>query len=810
MGEKASTWVYFIQQMRILRSYTEASNESAGSQGVSLEQPKNTQVSIRLLRRVQGVQRSVSRRRGNSTGIRKEFWVLCDFLQNYIMNFRLSSLILLLHIQGFLTLDNFNVTCDKQNICAVRGAQMSVRCSYSNINIKTGFWFSQKQRTNWRNKDEPEDLTLDSDYSGRVSQWITEDYSELTISDLIERDSGEYQLMIIMKDGVKHLSSVTVNLTVTVLQVKMNPESTGQRVKLSCDSSCPLTSEYDYYWFKNGQYLTYNQSIFVSSSGNTDSYYCTKSDSARSSSVCLSNSSCWGVTYTSTEVCALVGSTVDIHSSYSHPTGDTVEKTSWHYIQSEKIFSRRYHILQRRSSSGIYLYLRDLREDHQFAGRVEFVGNALKIKDVNTSDTGLYRFRILNDTFDEFAGLPGVYLTVTETTDRSVFVSLLVFLPQFLIIGAVWIWFFISMNKLNSSKNKTDDKQIEMLQSPPVEQEIRQGTVKARVESPREERKAGICEFLQREIMNFRLSSLILLLHIQVLQVKMNPEYAGQRVKLSCDSSCPKTSENEYSWYKNGEYLTYNQTIFVSSSENTDSYSCFEPVSESSSSVCLSNSSCWGVTYTSRRVCALVGSTVNIHSSYSHPTGYTVKKTSWRLPFTHLDLREDHQFSGRVEYLGNTLRIKNASMSDAGRYHFNIITSTSDEVSGSPGVFLSVTDTRVRSSPDPVIDGEKVILSCSTECTLDNKHTYIWYKNGQQVTDGLRLLNKLYLDSINSEELQEYSCTVRESMNKTNETTDRNNEEMDKATEAVVYSSVFVSLLVFLPQFLIIGAVWIW
>nr|XP_055074652.1 uncharacterized protein LOC129454167 [Misgurnus anguillicaudatus] len=362
-----------------------------------------------------------------------------------------------------------------------------VRCHYSNINIKTGFWFSQKQRTNWRNKDEPEDLTLDSDYSGRVKQWITEDHSYLIISDLRESDSGEYQLMFIMKDGVKHLSSVTVNLTVSVLQVKMNLESTGQRVKLSCDSSCPLTYKYDYRWFKNGEYFTYGQSIFVSSSENTDSYSCTESVSVPSSSVCLSNSSCWGVTYTSTRVCALEGSTVDIHSSYSHPTGDTVNKTYWHYRYDWEF--------------------RDLH-DVQFSGRVEFVGNTLRIKDVNTIDTGIYRF--------------------------------------------------------------------------------------------------------------------------------------------------------------------------------------------------------------------------------------------------------------------------------------SIITNTSDEVSGYPGVHLTVTDTRVISSPDPVIDGEKVILSCSTGCPLDNKHTYIWYKNGQHVTDGLTLLNKLYLDSINSEELQEYSCTVRDSMDKTTKTTVRNNEEMDKTTKTTV------------------------
>ncbi|XP_073717653.1 uncharacterized protein [Misgurnus anguillicaudatus] len=213
----------------------------------------------------------------------------------------------------------------------------------------------------------------------------------------------------------------------------------------------------------------------------------------------------------------------------------------------------------------------------------------------------------------------------------------------------------------------------------------------------------------------------------------------------------------------------------------------------------LSNSSCWGVTYTSTEVCALVGSTVDIHSSYSHPTGYTVNKTYWDyhnfLRGDFRDLREVDKFAGRVEFVGNTLKIKDVNTSDTGLYQFRFITNTSDEVSCSSGVYLIVTDTRVISSPDPVIDGEKVILSCLTKCTLDNKHTYIWYKNGQQVTDGLTLLNKLYLDSINSEELQEYSCTVRDPMDKTNEAVD---------------SSVFLSLLVLLPQFLIIEALWMW
>jgi len=103
----------------------------------------------------------------------------------------------------------------RKDVCAPSKSPVELICSHSKIKIKTVFWFSQKQSTNWRKNDEPEDLTLDSDYSGRVKQVVLNGRSTLTISDLRERDSGEYQLMFIMKDGVKRLSSVAVNLTVT-------------------------------------------------------------------------------------------------------------------------------------------------------------------------------------------------------------------------------------------------------------------------------------------------------------------------------------------------------------------------------------------------------------------------------------------------------------------------------------------------------------------------------------------------------------------------------------------------------------------
>ncbi|XP_016119847.1 sialoadhesin-like [Sinocyclocheilus grahami] len=179
----------------------------------------------------------------------------------------------------------------------------------------------------------------------------------------------------------------------------------------------------------------------------------------------------------------------------------------------------------------------------------------------------------------------------------------------------------------------------------------------------------------------------------------------------------------------------------------------------------ISKSGCWDVIYTSRRVCALPGD--------------------------FKDLREEHQFAGRVEYVGNKLRIKELKISDSGEYRFRLITDL-EQYSGSPGVILTVTDAQVKSSPSVVSEGQEVILSCSTKCTLNDKHTYIWYKNGRQVTDGFTKDNKLYLDSVSNEELHQYSCAVGDPVDST------------------AFSHYTVTLLVFLPQFLIIVALWMW
>ncbi|XP_045067752.1 B-cell receptor CD22-like [Coregonus clupeaformis] len=61
-----------------------------------------------------------------------------------------------------------------------------------------------------------------------------------------------------------------------------------------------------------------------------------------------------------------------------------------------------------------------------------------------------------------------------------------------------------------------------------------------------------------------------------------------------------------------------------------------------------------------------------------------------------------------------------------------------------------------------VTEGQSVTLTCSTTCTLtDNPNPiYIWYKNGQRLTNPKTKNNYLYLDPVSSEDTGRYSCAV--------------------------------------------------
>ena len=112
----------------------------------------------------------------------------------------------------------------------------------------------------------------------------------------------------------------------------------------------------------------------------------------------------WGVTYSSTEICAVKGSTVEINCTYTYPSRKhgrdiTVEETFW------------FTTLQRNVPV-------DLRIHSGYAGRVEYScyekSCSLRITDVRESDSAQYKFRFIMDKYGgSYTGSPGVTLRVT-------------------------------------------------------------------------------------------------------------------------------------------------------------------------------------------------------------------------------------------------------------------------------------------------------------------------------------------------------------------------------------------------------------
>ncbi|KAG7315471.1 hypothetical protein KOW79_021559 [Hemibagrus wyckioides] len=233
-----------------------------------------------------------------------------------------------------------SVTLSSQSLCVVTGSTVKIPCRF------TKPYYSTVTEREWyrvqSSEGEPRDLNNDPEYSGRVSVSTWWSDCELTVR------------------------NVRVNL-----QVKVDPNTVGQReVKVTCSSTCRINTHI-IYWYRNGHYIKYTNdaSIVLDSTSRSDkgSYSCEVSGTEhRSPPVCL-----------------------------------TVIKSVW-FIKVQ-----------------VGVEPEDVRKDEEYQGRVQYTQSSqndcsLRITNLRERDTQTYRFRFYtNDPTGKYTGEPGVTLSVT-------------------------------------------------------------------------------------------------------------------------------------------------------------------------------------------------------------------------------------------------------------------------------------------------------------------------------------------------------------------------------------------------------------
>uniref|UniRef100_A0A674CK77 Ig-like domain-containing protein n=1 Tax=Salmo trutta TaxID=8032 RepID=A0A674CK77_SALTR len=289
----------------------------------------------------------------------------------------------------------WSVTYPTQSICTLKGSTVDLTCSYtySSGTVSTTFWFTKKYAV-----ENYVSLSDDPDYKGRVTYRKDEvNGHTLTITDLRERDSATYKFSFITDHpGGRYYGYPGVTLSVTDLQVKVT--TTWWSTTLTCSTTCTLTGNSTYIWYRNSKIVQEDSSPSYSVYFKTeDSFYCAVKG-INSPAVSVRAQSYFHLTYTHQRICTLKGSSVNISCSYTYPRSHTVSETKW-YIKGK--LDEAPQIL----SPG-------------YGGRVEYLGNmqsdsTLRITDLREEDTAEYKFRFRTDQTNWEPTFPGTTLTVT-------------------------------------------------------------------------------------------------------------------------------------------------------------------------------------------------------------------------------------------------------------------------------------------------------------------------------------------------------------------------------------------------------------
>ncbi|KAE8300498.1 hypothetical protein D5F01_LYC00639 [Larimichthys crocea] len=151
----------------------------------------------------------------------------------------------------------WSVNYVSRRICALQGSSVNISSEYlhpENQQPKSKGWYKIKRSV----EEDAEELIK---AAGRVEYHDNmKNHHILTINNLKKNDSAEYTFRLQQENGEWKQSDFSrVTLVVTGLTVKFAPSAVvteGQRVTLTCSTSCPLSDNTNYIWYLNSRPLT--------------------------------------------------------------------------------------------------------------------------------------------------------------------------------------------------------------------------------------------------------------------------------------------------------------------------------------------------------------------------------------------------------------------------------------------------------------------------------------------------------------------------------------------------------------------------
>ncbi|XP_076135625.1 B-cell receptor CD22-like [Alosa pseudoharengus] len=154
-----------------------------------------------------------------------------------------------------LSVSGWSVTSTPQSFCVLKGSSVELHSYYTypcDHAVTKAFWF-----TTWVDGEEnPQDLILDKHYQGRAIYTENNNNSHtLRIGNLTTRDSKSYRFRFITDKVGGRYAGENVELAVTELQVLVNPATVkeGDKVTLTCNTTCSLSNNPTYIWYRNSQ-----------------------------------------------------------------------------------------------------------------------------------------------------------------------------------------------------------------------------------------------------------------------------------------------------------------------------------------------------------------------------------------------------------------------------------------------------------------------------------------------------------------------------------------------------------------------------